>query len=510
MIPRSVRLQTCLSDAEFPPGCDLRVTRVSCDSRSVSSGALFVAVPGTEHDGHDYLRDAVAAGAGAVVVERPADRLAVPQIVVKSSVRAWNRVCMALQGNPQDQLCTVGITGTNGKTTTSWLLRNILAAAGYPAGLLGTVEYSDGIRQSSSRLTTPDGQVQAELMASMVSQGVRHCVMEVSSHALVQHRCSGVQFTAAAITNITHDHLDYHRTIDDYRAAKARISERLHCDAPLLLNGDDQETRRLLEDRTLSCPVITYGSHQSCELRYAVLTRTHRSQRLRLSLAQGDVDVRVRLIGDHNASNCMAAAGLAEQLGISLPSIVRGLESTRDVPGRLERIDEEQPFQVFVDYAHTPDALRRCLETVRAFTHGDLICVFGAGGERDEEKRPKMARAAAAADRVFLTSDNPRSESPSQIIGHILQGFSTRRHVDVDTDRRAAIRRALQRAQPGDAVVIAGKGHEGSQVIGDQSLPFDDRRVARQILRELTHPLADGEHAMPGLRTAAGLVSFPG
>lgn len=468
-----------------------------------------MAIRGTQHDGHDFVASAAATGAKAVVVERQIPDVDVPQIVVKSTVNAWNRLCMALHGDPHEQLCIAGITGTNGKTTTSCLLRNILIAAGHPAGMLGTVEYTDGVRRFASRLTTPGAELQAKLMSSMVSQGTRHCVMEVSSHALQQQRCSTLRLAAAAVTNITHDHLDYHGTIADYRAAKAMIAELLHCDAPLLLNTDDTESSRLLEQAEFSCPVITFGSRSASELQYTVLTRTHRSQRLRLALAQGDVEVRVRLIGDHNAANCMAAAGLAEQLGISLPAIVRGLEGTREVPGRLERIDEDQPFQVFVDYAHTPDALRHCLETVRAFTHGNLICVFGAGGERDQEKRPEMARAAAAADRVFLTSDNPRSESPSQIIGDILQGFSTRRHVDVDTDRRAAIRRALEVAQPGDAVVLAGKGHEQSQVIGTETIPFDDRQVVRQLLQELNSPSPDSQPASSVRQMEPGLLTFP-
>lgn len=505
MIPQPIRLQTCLPDAGFPPRCDPQVSQICCDSRSISPGCTFVAIRGTQHDGHEFVPAAVAAGAGAVVVERTLPDVNVPQIVVESTTQAWNRLCMVLQGDPQDQLCIAGITGTNGKTTTSWLLRNILLAAGHSTGLLGTVEYSDGASRQASQLTTPDAEQQARLMASMVRQGTRHCVMEVSSHALQQQRCSAVQFAAAAITNITHDHLDYHETIADYRAAKAKIADRLHCDAPLLLNVDNPEVRRLAETGEFTCPVITFGSQDACELSYSVLTRTHRSQRLRLALAQGDVNVRVRLIGDHNASNCMAAAGLAEQLGISLSAIVRGLEATQNVPGRLERIDEDQPFQVFVDYAHTPDALRHCLQTVRAFTHGDLICVFGAGGERDQEKRPEMARAAAAADRVFLTSDNPRSECPSQIIGDILQGFSTRWHVDVDTDRQAAIRRALEVAQPGDAVVVAGKGHEQSQITNRQSVPFDDRQVVRQILQELNRPSPENRSG----RLLRRLQTFP-
>ncbi len=509
MIPRPIHIQTCLPNARLPQDSNIQVTQISCDSRHVPAGSTFVAIQGTQSDGHHFVADAVAAGAKAIVVERPQADLSVPQIVVESTKQAWNQLCMALRGNPQRQLCIAGITGTNGKTTTAWLLRNVLIAAGHSVGMLGTVEYSDGHKRFAARLTTPNAQIQAQLMASMTSQGTRHCVMEVSSHALHQERCSALQFSAAAITNITRDHLDYHRTHADYRMAKACIAGLLHNDAPLLLNGDDQGIRQLLNETSFNGPVITFGRQAASELRYSILARTHRSQRLHLALAQGDVELRVRLIGDHNAANCMAAASLAEQLGVSLSSIVKGLELTREVPGRLQRIDEGQSFQVFVDYAHTPDALHNCLTAVREFTHGNLICVFGAGGNRDPDKRPAMARATAAADRIFVTSDNPRTESPTGIIGDILKGFATRRHVDVDPDRYAAIRRALQVAQPGDAVVVAGRGHEPSQMIGTQSTGFDDRLVTRQILRQLTSPLQDAAAEQQGKSGELGLLTFP-
>ena len=509
MIPCPVRLRACLPEAKFPSDSEIQVTQISCDSRHVPTGSIFVAVSGTQSDGHSFVHDAVAAGAKAVVVEEPVAAVSVPQIVVASTARAWNQLCMAWHRNPQHQLSIAGITGTNGKTTTGWLLRNILVAAGHSVGMLGTVEYSDGHKRFASQLTTPNARVQAELMASMASLGTQHCVMEVSSHALQQQRCSAVQLAAAAITNITHDHLDYHGNANAYRLAKSRIADLLHCDAPLVLNRDDHGCQRLLEESALTCPVITFGQQADAELKYRILTRTHRSQRLQIALAQGDVEARIRLIGDHNAANCMAAASLAEQLGISLAAIVQGLEATREVPGRLERIDEGQPFQVFVDYAHTPDALCHCLATVRAFTRGELICVFGAGGDRDPEKRPAMAQATAVADRVFLTSDNPRSESPAQIIDDILEGFSTRRHVDVDTDRREAIRRALHVAQPGDAVVLAGKGHEQSQVIGTQTIAFDDRQVACQILKELVSPPQDTAAEKYGTPRTSRLLTFP-
>ena len=509
MSPRPIDIQTCLPHARLPPGSQIQVKQISCDSRDVPVGSVFVAIRGTRSDGHHFVADAVAAGAKAVVVERARDDLTVPQIVVESTRQAWNQLCMSLHGDPQHQLCIAGITGTNGKTTTAWLLRNILIAAGHSVGMLGTVEYGDGQTRFASQLTTPDAEIQAQLMASMTSQGTRYCVMEVSSHALHQERCGALQFSTAAITNITQDHLDYHQTDTAYRMAKARIGGLLHSDAPLLLNGDDRGIRQLLKEMSFNCPVILFGRNTASELRYSVLAQTHRSQRLHLALAQGDVELRVRMIGDHNAANCMAAAGLAEQLGVSLPAIAKGLEFTREVPGRLQRIDEGQPFQVFVDYAHTPDALRSCLTAVRKFTHGNLICVFGAGGDRDSAKRPAMARATTSADRVLVTSDNPRTESPAKIIGDILKGFDTLRHVDVDPDRYGAIHRALQVAQPGDAVVVVGRGHEPAQTIGTVSVAFDDRLVARQILRQLTTVPLKTAAEQQGKSGEPGVLTFP-
>lgn len=491
MNPKCVSLTEFLPDAQIEPSQPLTFADVSCDSRDVRPGSVFVAIPGSDQDGHAHIASAVAAGAGAVVVERRQHGLTVPQAIVPSSALAFGQLCQAIQGNPARQLNIAGITGTNGKSTTAWLLRNILTAAGYRTGLLGTIEYSDSDAVYPAELTTPDAASQAKLMASMIQRGARHCVMEISSHALHQQRCGGVELAAGLITNITHDHLDYHQSAADYRSAKSLIADLLHCDAPLLLNADDSGIRQLLSEGILSCRTILYGESEEAELRATILQATHRSQRIHLSLAQGDAEVRVRLIGKHNASNCLAAAGIAEQLGIGLREIVAGLAQTTGVPGRLERVDEGQPFQVYVDYAHTPDALRHCLQTVRSFTHGNLICVFGAGGDRDQQKRPVMAQAASVADRVFLTSDNPRSESPDRIIADILKGFSSPRHVDVDTDRRETIRRALELAEPGDAVVVAGKGHEQCQVIGTDSQFFDDRLVVCEILRNMKWSLTD-------------------
>jgi UDP-N-acetylmuramoyl-L-alanyl-D-glutamate--2,6-diaminopimelate ligase len=322
-------------------------------------------------------------------------------------------------------------------------------------------------------------------MSDMVRNGCHHGVVEISSHALDQHRCTALQLSVAAITNVTQDHFDYHQSAGSYRAAKALIANLLHCDAPLLLNADDPGCQQLVRDSSIHAPIIWYGTTDQAELQADLITRTHRSQRIKLRLAQGSAEVRLRLIGQHNVSNALAAAAMAEQLGIEISSIVAGLESVSCIPGRMQRIDEGQPFQVLVDYAHTPDAISRCLQTVRQFTPGRLHCVFGAGGDRDRSKRPLMAAAASVADVVYVTSDNPRTEDPWQIIRDVEAGFDQGQSYICEVDRRSAIKQAFETAEPGDVVVIAGRGHEQVQVVGTQQHTFDDRQVARLLLNEI-------------------------
>ena len=334
-------------------------------------------------------------------------------------------------------------------------------------------------------MTTPAADALGAQFAKMVQQRSSHCVMEISSHALVQQRCAAVPMSVAAITNVTQDHFDYHRTADGYRHAKSKIAELLHPDAPLLLNIDDAGCRQIFPGLDGRCRLITVALDSSdAELKAQVLSKTHRSQRIQLQLAQGTAQVRLRLIGRHNVANSLVAAGLAEQLGVRLKDIVDGLEAVHAIPGRLERIDQGQPFQVLVDYAHTPDALAHSIQTIRNFVPGRLLCVFGAGGNRDRSKRPLMGAAAGAADLAIVTSDNPRTESPGSIIHEIVAGFEPGTSYLTDTDRRAAIAHAFQMAEPGDVVLIAGKGHECYQEVDGHYEPFDDRIVARQILLE--------------------------
>lgn len=491
MNQQDVTLQWLLGDIA-PELADLRIRNVVRDSRHVQPGDLFVAISGTQTDGHEHVCEAVTRGAVAVVASKTTDAVSVPQIIVPCSMTAFARLTMKLYAGGTPPLCIAGITGTNGKTTSTWILRSILRSAGFQTGLLGTIHHSDGVVSQPSTMTTPSPEELAVRMRSMLDAGTTHCVMEVSSHALAQNRCVGLRLSAAAITNVTQDHFDYHGTVEAYRNAKVKISELLHTDAPLLLNLNDPGCRYLLHHFSLHMPV-TYGvDNPDAELSARILNQTHRSQRIQLKLAQGDAQVRLRLIGRHNVENALVAAGMAEQLGVPLKRIVSGLESIGSIPGRLERIDEGQSFQLLVDYAHTPDALSRCIDTVTDFAPGRVICVFGAGGNRDASKRPLMAKAAMKADVAIVTSDNPRSENPVDIIRQIVAGFDRNMQYEIRMDREEAIARAIDLAEPGDVVLIAGKGHETTQEIGTHTFPFDDREAARSLIhRKLT---ASGRH----------------
>ena len=479
-----VQLRKLLTEAEFVNCSDLSPTSVTCDSRAVVPGSTFVAIPGSQTDGHDFIDQALANGATSVITSRPVE-LSVPGCITPCTATAFARVSAALQLGPQPPLTCVGVTGTNGKTTTTWMLRSILAVAGHPCGLLGTIEYGDGVSSEPAHMTTPPADRLADMMRSMIDHGTSHCVMEVSSHALVQKRCAGVDLAAAAITNITQDHFDYHKSAGEYVKAKIGIKDLLHTDAPLLINLGDAGCRSVLSEVAQTHSVVTFGIDQpDAELNAGVVRASHRSQHIELHLAQGDATVRLRLIGRHNAENALLAAGLAEQLGVRLKDIVDGLEKLHNVPGRLERIDEGQSFQVFVDYAHTADGLKHVLSTVRECVPGRVICVFGAGGDRDRSKRSEMGRVAAAADVPIVTSDNPRTESPLEIINDILEGAPQRCHFVSEVNRRVAIERAFALAEPGDAVLIAGKGHENGQQFANAVVEFDDRAVCRELLRQ--------------------------
>ncbi len=474
------------------------VTGVAFDSREVRNGDLFCCIPGTVSDGHDYADAAVAAGASALVVEHSID-LDIAQLVVSSVRDVIGAISSAVYANPSADLDVIGVTGTNGKTTTTFFIEAILVAAGLEVGLTGTIETHLGATIWPVRHTTPEAPELHALLRRMVDAGVDAVAMEVSSHALDQGRVGGVEFVVGAFTNLTQDHLDYHADMEDYFAAKRRLFDPAIC-RRAVVNIDDPYGRRLVDHcgevglDTLLYAVLAGESDsedQSLSLDVTVRVVSIEPDRLELCLDVGGSteDVQLDMGGEFNASNVACAAACAVAVGVDLETIAAGLETMSPVPGRFEPIVEGQSFGVVVDYAHTPDSVVNVLRSARHATgDGRLICVIGCGGDRDRAKRPLMGAAAGQmADHVIVTSDNPRSEDPLAIIDQILMGMDdTRATVDVIEDRRKAIAAAISSASPGDLVVIAGKGHERGQEVAGVVYPFDDRDVARSELRRLT------------------------
>ena len=480
----SVSLRRLLPSASFVACGDVVTQDAVAHTRDCTPGVVFAALPGAVHDGHEFIADAVSRGAAAVLTERPVPSLAVPQCVVADVRRAYAELCHALFGYPSWRLGLVGVTGTNGKTTTTWLTRSILQHAGHASGLLGTVEYSDSVDCAPASLTTPDSRTLAAWLAETVARRARFAAIELSSHALHQRRCAGTLLDVAVVTNVTQDHFDYHETHDAYRMAKAAILSMLKRGGLAVLNADDPVVMSISDQIPVAAQRCTFAIDQPADLTASQLRTTPDGSTFVMQFHGEEVEVHTRLIGRHNVSNCLAAAAACLHLGFSLDVIAHGISELPSVPGRLERIDCGQPFEVYVDYAHTPDALQRVLASLRATTLGRLLCVFGAGGDRDRNKRPLMgAVAASSADVVVITSDNPRTERPDAIIDEIRAGVADRPadcHVEIQRER--AIAWALRQARPGDCVLIAGKGHERVQIVGATSLPFDDRAVCRREL----------------------------
>jgi len=476
-----VRLAQLLADAQLQGCSDLSVTSCSSDSRSVKPGDLFAALLGTQCDGHDYIAEARDRGAAALLVERPVPSCGLPVCLVPDTRDAYGQVCQALAGLPSQSVKTIGITGTNGKTTTAALTASVLNAGGASVATSGTLGQFDGFDRTDTTHTTPPSPMLANWLARSAANGCSHAVMEVSSHALSQRRTAGIEYDAACFTNFRHDHLDYHNTLESYHRTKKRLLEQVSPDGLVVLNADDPVCRELLEE--IDNPALTIGMQHPAEITATVLERSVSEQTFLLSIDSENAVVRTEMIGDHHIYNCLSAAALGFAYGIDLPTIVRGLELAGQVPGRLQRIECGQPFSVFVDYCHTPDAMQVVLSTLRQVTQGRLICVFGAGGDRDRAKRPEMARATdQIADQMILTSDNPRTEDVLQIINDLCQGLREDSPVEIELDRAAAIGRALGEAEEGDTVLIAGKGHEAYQLVGNQRYYHDDSEVVRDVL----------------------------
>jgi UDP-N-acetylmuramoyl-L-alanyl-D-glutamate--2,6-diaminopimelate ligase len=461
----------------------VEVAALAYDNRAVAPGTLFFCVPGFTRDGHEFAPDAVARGAVALVVERPL-RLGVPDVVVPSVRAAMAPAAAAFNGDPSTRLDVVGVTGTNGKTTTAFLVRSLLEAAGRQTGLLGTVTSVVGGAERPVQRTTAEAiDLQADLRA-MADGGDVACAMEVSSHALELHRADAVHFAVAVFTNLTQDHLDFHPTMEDYFLAKRRLFALEPRVA--VVNADDPYGQRLAADLP---DAITFAIDHAADCRAVELESGFDGSRFTARTPEGDIELRTPLPGRFNVSNVLGAVAAVCALGVPLERIAAALPQAGRVPGRFEPVDEGQPFAVLVDYAHTPDSLDNVLRAARALTARELICVFGCGGDRDRGKRPQMGEIAARlADRTIVTSDNPRSEDPDAIVAEILAGVPAERAgaVAAEVDRRAAIAAAIEAAGAGDVVVIAGKGHEqGQELAGGRKVPFDDATVAREALREL-------------------------
>jgi UDP-N-acetylmuramoyl-L-alanyl-D-glutamate--2,6-diaminopimelate ligase len=438
------------------------VLDLAYDARAAGPGALFFCVPGARADGHDFAAEAVAHGAVALVVERPLD-LPVPQLVVDDARAAMAAAADVFFGEPTRELEVAGITGTNGKTTTAFLLYAILAAGGRRPGLLGTIESRVGGERRAVVRTTPEAIDLQRTFREMLDAGDRSCSMEASSHAAELHRLDRVRFSSLVFTNLSQDHLDFHGTMKRYFEAKRRLfvgEER----PPAAINIGDEWGRRLAAERP---DAVTFGTAPEAEIGPDALA---------------GVDLKLR--GRFNLENALGALAAGRLLGVDDAAIASGLESIRGVPGRFESVEEGQPFTVIVDYSHKPGALESVLRTARELAAGRVICVFGCGGDRDRGKRPLMGRVASTlADLTIVTSDNPRSEDPEAIIEEILTGVIG--EAEVEPDRARAIARAIESAREGDVVLIAGKGHEQGQELADRTIPFDDREVARDTLRRL-------------------------
>jgi len=460
--------------------------RVRVDSRCVEKGDVFIAVRGTVVNGHDFIAQAIERGARYIVSEKKYDCESAEIITVENSGKVLGVLAQASFGDPSSKLTNLAVTGTNGKTTVGYLVRSVLQSAGKKCGLVGTVEYDTGQNVSGAFLTTPDALGIAGMAKEMVEANAKFMMIEASSHALSQHRLAGINFAAGAFTNLTGDHRDYHKTTENYLAAKTRLFEELNEGAIAILNKQSEFSKTIAQKTTAK--ILWYAVNEQAEITGCIESMDASSCIFRLEYQGCSEKVETCLIGEHNVSNHLAAAGLCIAAGFDLKAIAKGLSSLKAVPGRLEPIDCGQDFTVFVDYAHTDDALKNVSMTLRPVCKGKLIVLFGCGGDRDKTKRRRMAKVAEElADRVIVTSDNPRTEDPQQIIRDITAGFRDRdsEKISIEPDRKKAIELAIKAAQKNDIVLIAGKGHETYQVIGTERIDLDDRQIARETLRKI-------------------------
>ncbi|MEK7776456.1 MAG: UDP-N-acetylmuramoyl-L-alanyl-D-glutamate--2,6-diaminopimelate ligase [Planctomycetota bacterium] len=475
----------CLTGCKIHDYVEKEVVGITHDSRKVKKGYLFVAIKGCKQDGHDFITDAMVNGAVAVVVEKKCEVAPhVPQIVVSGARHALAYLSSHFYDNPSSKMTITGITGTNGKTTTSYFTKSIFEASGNEAGLIGTIQYQIGRRIIPARETTPESVEIQGYLSEMLKSGIKHAVIEASSHALSQQRLSAIRFRSAIFTNLSAEHLDYHEDVKSYRAEKVKLVKELDSDAFTVLNADHNASKNFAE--STKSQIVWYGlKRKGADVTAESIDTGGETTRFALNSPWGKAGIQLKLIGLHNVYNALAASANALALGFKIDEVQRGLESLSMVPGRLERVDCGQDFLVYVDFAHTHHALQTVLSAISASVKGRIILVFGCGGNRDKKKRPKMGHIAEKyADVFWITNDNPRSEDPNAIIREIQAGIRNGACFHVQPDRKRAIEEALSEAKSGDVVIIAGKGHEQYQISKDTVTPFDDRAVVRQILEE--------------------------
>ena len=463
---------------------------ICVDSRAVRDGDIFVAVKGTACDGHNFIDQAIAGGAEYIVCQSPPDKCDqndADVIVVDDSIEAAALLAQTLRGNPASRLTNLAVTGTNGKTTVAYLVRSCIQKAGQKCGLLGTVIYDTCSGNSSEAvLTTPDCMTIAAGQEQMLKNGAKYMVIEASSHALSQNRLAGISFKAAAFTNLAGDHLDYHKTEKDYLAAKTILFSALSPDAAAVLNKQSPHAESIVKQTEAT--ILWYAIDAPADIIARIESMDTGGTVFQMEYAGQSAIVTTPLLGLYNVSNCLAAAGLCLATGFDLQTIATGLSALKIIPGRLEKIDYPCDFSVLIDYAHTDDALKNVLSTLKPLCKGKLIVVFGCGGDRDKTKRPRMAQVAEqSADFIIVTSDNPRTENPDKIIKDIITGFENpdSQKILIEPDRKKAIASAIRTADENDIVLIAGKGHETYQIIGKQKFDFSDKKIAQEYLKKL-------------------------
>ncbi|MFQ6002439.1 MAG: UDP-N-acetylmuramoyl-L-alanyl-D-glutamate--2,6-diaminopimelate ligase [Candidatus Zixiibacteriota bacterium] len=463
---------------------DLDIGKIEYDSRKIDPGDLFVAIPGFREDGHEYINSALEKGAVAVVAQRDGPYEAKVKIIVPDTREALALLTCKFFDYPSEKLKVVGITGTNGKTTITYLVKSILEKEGKKTGLIGTIAYFIGEEKLEAINTTPESLDLQQMFSQMLGKGTDSVVMEVSSHALTLKRVIGVDFDVAVFTNLNREHLDFHKTLSAYKESKGLLFEMLSNKNCAVINIDDPSWRYFYDKAKTNR--LTYSLHDERADLYAksFLSDLEGSQ-IDLLTPNGRVKINLKLLGELNIYNALASAAVGVALNANLETIKSGLESVEGIPGRMEKIQTGQDFNILIDYAHTPYALGGLLKTVRRLTKGDLLVLFGCGGDRDQGKRPQMGEVASLlADRVFLTEDNPRSEDPKRIIDQIMQGVKNKEKVEIIIDRKEGIKKALNMVKRGDSLVLAGKGHENYQIKKDRKFHFSDKETVLELLEQ--------------------------